>query len=110
MSSARSAGLFAVDLTKPIVLVVTGQLTPADVPPLCAELTEGAGVVVDVGGLTHPDLTAVDALARLTLAARRRGCRLRLRGTGRELRLLLDGVGLAETIPEEARGSGTGGP
>jgi hypothetical protein len=33
-------------------------------------------VVCDVGALVVPDGVAVDALARLQLAARRRGCRV----------------------------------
>ncbi len=49
-------------------------------------------------GLERPDLVAVNALARLQLTARRRAVRLRVRGAGRELRLLLDLVGLAELV------------
>ncbi|WP_066945960.1 STAS domain-containing protein [Streptomyces lushanensis] len=88
------------DATEPIVLVIAGRLTSADVPRLCEELTArlygtgAAEVICDVGGLGPPDLTAVDALARLHLTARRQGCRLRLRAADRELRLLLDLVGL----------------
>ncbi|MEV7421152.1 STAS domain-containing protein [Streptomyces sp. NPDC091212] len=87
------------DDTKPIVLVVAGHITPADVPRLDEELRAGlpetaAEVVCDVGGLVRPTLAAVEVLARLQLTARRRGCRLGLRGAGPELRLLLDLVGL----------------
>ncbi|MFD7899305.1 STAS domain-containing protein [Streptomyces sp. NPDC059743] len=88
------------DATEPIVLVIAGRLTSADVPRLCEELTArlygtgAAEAICDVGGLGPPDLAAVDALARLQLTARRHGCRVRLRGAGRELRLLLDLVGL----------------
>ncbi|QXE35075.1 STAS domain-containing protein [Streptomyces sp. GMY02] len=98
------------DATEPIVLVITGRLTPADVPRLCEELTarlHGTGaaeVICDVGGLGPPDLTAVDALARLHLTARRHGCRVRLRGAGRELRLLLDLVGL-RSLTQQPPGS-----
>ncbi|MFI6699596.1 STAS domain-containing protein [Streptomyces sp. NPDC050509] len=81
---------------------MAGHVTPGDVPRLRAELgarlcgAEGAGVVVcDVGGLRRPNLAAVHVLAALQLDARRRGRPLRLRGVGRELRLLLDLVGLA---------------
>jgi hypothetical protein len=45
------------------------------------------------------DLTAVDALARLQLAARRRGCTLLLTGTSASLRSLIDLVGLADALP-----------
>ncbi|HZX40045.1 MAG TPA: STAS domain-containing protein [Streptomyces sp.] len=50
--------------------------------------------ICDVGELTHPNLAAVDALARLQLTARRLGCRIRLRNAGHELLSLLDLVGL----------------
>ncbi|WP_405785758.1 STAS domain-containing protein [Streptomyces sp. NBC_00138] len=66
---------------------------------------EGAGrpvVVVDAGGLEG--LGAVAALARLRLAARRNGRRLRLRGASPGLRALLELTGLAgefEWEPEE---------
>ncbi|MFJ2177462.1 carboxylesterase/lipase family protein [Streptomyces sp. NPDC087851] len=93
------------DASDPIVLVVAGHVTPDDVPRLRAELgarlygAEGAGgVVCDVGGLLRPNLAAVHVLAALQLDARRRGCRLRLRGVGHELRLLLDLVGLADVV------------
>ncbi|MFJ9032248.1 STAS domain-containing protein [Streptomyces sp. NPDC102274] len=96
------------DATKPIVLVIAGHLTPAEVPRFCEELYErlrgelaarpdylGAGeVICEVDGLVRPNLAAVEVLARLQLDARRLGCRLRLRGADRELRLLLDLVGL----------------
>ena len=47
----------------------------------------------DIAGLAA-DLTAVDALARFHLAARRCGYRLELRGASRELQDLLDLAGL----------------
>ncbi|MET9481047.1 STAS domain-containing protein [Streptomyces sp. NPDC006638] len=92
------------DATKPIVLVVSGRLGPGDVPRLCEELVarlRGSGAseaVCDVRGLERPGLVAVNALARLQLTARRRAVRLRVRGAGQELRLLLDLVGLAELV------------
>ena len=45
------------------------------------------------------DLAAVDALARLQLAARRRGCTLLLTGASDALRALIDLVGLADALP-----------
>ncbi|GGW36010.1 STAS domain-containing protein [Streptomyces caelestis] len=51
-------------------------------------------VVCDVGGLGPPGLAAVDLLARLQLAARRAGGRIRLRDPDPALRALLDLVGL----------------
>ncbi|MFJ2415299.1 STAS domain-containing protein [Streptomyces brevispora] len=117
MSFGRRTGLPDVDAMTPIVLTVSGRVTRAGVPGLCAELeallstadTEMTVVDCDVGGIAHPDLAAVEALARLSLIARRSGGRrLRLRGTPPELRLLLDLVGLDEVVglaeQEGARG------
>jgi hypothetical protein len=47
---------------------------------------------------TRPDLGAVDALARLQLAARRRGWSIRLDNLSAELAGLLDLVGLADVV------------
>lgn len=73
-------------------------------PRLCDELVarlRGSGAteaVCDVRGLERPGLVAVNALARLQLTARRRDVRLRVRGADRELRLLVDLVGLADVV------------
>ena len=56
-------------------------------------------VVCDVGTLDRPDLDAIDAVARLALAARRLGCRVRLENASPALRDLLALVGLADVIP-----------
>ncbi|WSR01309.1 STAS domain-containing protein [Streptomyces sp. NBC_01210] len=108
MSSGRRGSLLRVDATQPIILRIAGRVSPADVPRLCAELSarlrgadvaaEVTEVICDLGGLTHPDLAAVDAVARLQLTARRLGGRIRLRDTGPELRALLDLVGLGEVV------------
>jgi len=45
-----------------------------------------------------PDLSVVEAVARLQLAARRLGCSIRLRDPCPELRELLDLVGLADLV------------
>lgn len=47
-----------------------------------------------------PDLSMVEAVARLQLAARRLGCSIRLRDPCPELRELLDLVGLADLVAE----------
>ncbi|MEU0131211.1 MULTISPECIES: STAS domain-containing protein [unclassified Streptomyces] len=106
MSFGRPTGLCAVDASKPNALVVTGRVTRADVPALCAELealltrAPGAAVIdCDVGGVTHSDLTLVEAIARLGLVARRAGgVELRLLGVPGELGALLDLVGLADVV------------
>lgn len=62
-----------------------------------------AGVVVcDVAGIGPPGLAAVELLARLQLAARRAGGRIRLRGPDPALRALLDLVGLPVEVEGEA--------
>ncbi|MFJ4903771.1 STAS domain-containing protein [Streptomyces sp. NPDC088727] len=93
------------DPLSPVALVVTGRVTRAGVPSLCAELeailaaSDAAVVDCDVGGLERADLAAVEAIARLSLVARRSGGRrLRLCGTPPELRLLMDLVGLADVL------------
>ncbi len=65
----------------------------------------GAGarvVVCDVAGIGPPGLAAVDLLARLQLAARRAGGRIRLRAPDPALRALLDLVGLPVEVEGEA--------
>ncbi|MEV0745269.1 STAS domain-containing protein [Streptomyces sp. NBC_00184] len=89
----------------PAVLVLSGHVTRAGVPRLCAELeailaASRADVVdCDVGGITEPDLASVEAVARLSVVARRAGGRrLRLLHVPPELRSLLDLVGLADVV------------
>jgi anti-anti-sigma regulatory factor len=122
MSSGRGTGLFRVDASKPIVLVVAGRVIPSDVARLRDELgeelrgeltarahgTHTAEVICDVGGLVQPSLAAVNVLAALQLDVRRQGCPLRLRGVGSELRLLLELVGLGFLAEREAGGAGEG--
>jgi ABC-type transporter Mla MlaB component len=100
MSSVPPGGLLTVDSATPAVLVLPGLVTRDEVPGLCEAvraLLEAAGggvVVCDVAGLGPPGLTAVDALARLELAARRAGGRIRLHDPDPALSALLDLVGL----------------
>jgi ABC-type transporter Mla MlaB component len=110
MSSARRPGLPIVDAKTPAVLVLPGPVTRDEVAGLCDDvrtLLEAAGagvVVVDVAGIGPPGLAAVDLLARLQLAARRAGGRIRLRDPAPSLRALLDLVGLrfeVEGQPEQ---------
>ncbi|MFF2405315.1 STAS domain-containing protein [Streptomyces sp. NPDC058092] len=120
MSFGRRVGLPGVEARTSIVLVVTGRVTRATVPGLCAELESllydpggvvreaDAGVDCDVGGVVQADLALVEAIARLGLVVRRAGggrLRLRLRNAPPELRALLDLVGLADVVDV---GCGTG--
>ena len=97
------------DMTVPaprtIAFAVRAPLTRADLPGLCdrvcALLAEGEVDVAfcDVRGVAA-DAVALDALARLQLAARRRGCLVRLRHASDELRGLLALAGLRDVLPE----------
>ncbi|MEV6175109.1 STAS domain-containing protein [Streptomyces sp. NPDC051954] len=100
MSSVRPSGLPLVDAMTPAVLVLAGPVTRDEVTGRCDDVralleATGAGVVVcDVGGLGPPGLGIIDLLARLELAARRAGGRIRLRDPDPALHALLDLVGL----------------
>ncbi|WP_341869858.1 STAS domain-containing protein [Streptomyces bauhiniae] len=61
----------------------------------------GGVVVCDVRGLGPPGLAHVELLARLELAARRGGGRIRLRGPDPALRALLGLVGLGIQVEGE---------
>jgi ABC-type transporter Mla MlaB component len=88
-----------------IVFAVYGPITRADLPGLCdrvCALLEGSGAdvaVCDARGV-DPDAVTIDALARLQLAARRHGCRVRLRNASPELLDLLDFMGLTDVLPD----------
>lgn len=89
------------------VFVVEGRLTRDDIPDLCRraraiiDATPVDVVVCDVAGIVRPDGVTLDALARLQLAARRRGCRVALRGAAPELLALLALSGLTDIVPVE---------
>jgi ABC-type transporter Mla MlaB component len=86
-------------MSPPLLLQVRGPLRRSDLPELyahtCARLADGGHrvVVVEVSGLSA-DAVALDALARLALAARRYGCRITLRGASADLWGLIDLTGL----------------
>jgi hypothetical protein len=88
-----------------ITLRIRAPLLSADLPGLyertCALLVNVSVDVLlcDVAGVAA-DAVAVDALARLALAARRRGCDVRLRGASTELLALVDFIGVAGVLRE----------
>jgi len=88
-----------------VVLVVGGPIAREAVPGLCDQVrkllaTRRADLVTcDVAALTPADATAVDALARLQLTARRLGRAIRLRDAPDELRDLLALSGLRDALP-----------
>ncbi|MEU6681671.1 STAS domain-containing protein [Streptomyces sp. NPDC046832] len=108
MSYRHPPGLPIVDAMTPPVLVLPGPVTRDEVRGLSDDvraLLHGSGarvVVCDVGGLGPPGLAAVDLLAKLQLAARRAGGRIRLRAPDPALRVLLDLVGLRFEVEGEA--------
>ncbi len=87
------------------VFAIRGPIEPSDLPGLCDRVCallarSRAGVVLcDVRGV-EPDAVTVDALARLQLAARRRGCQVRLCRASSELLELVDFMGLKNVLPE----------
>ncbi|WP_328837300.1 STAS domain-containing protein [Streptomyces europaeiscabiei] len=108
MSSGIPPGLPIVDATTPAVLVLPGPVTRNEVPRLCAEVrarlegTEAGVVVCDVAGIGPPGLGVIDVLARLQLAAKRAGGRIRLRDPDPALCALLRLVGLALDVEGQA--------
>ena len=92
------------DGMRSVVFVVYGPIVPADIPGLCTRvqgLFDGPvdQVICDVGAIAEPDGVTLDALARLQLAARRRGCRVVLRHASIDLLGLLDAAGLGAIVP-----------
>ena len=83
---------------------VHGPITPADLPGLCERVCaflarSTAGVVFCDVTSVEPDAVTVDALARLQLAAHRRGCQVRLRNASDELLELVRFMGLRDVLP-----------
>ncbi|WP_416977020.1 STAS domain-containing protein [Streptomyces sp. T028] len=95
------------DPKTPPVLALTGPITPDHVAGLADDVRallaagDGGVVVCDVSGLGPPGLAVVDLLARLQLAARRAGGRIRLRAPDPALRALLHLVGLPVEVEGE---------
>jgi ABC-type transporter Mla MlaB component len=88
-----------------VAFAIRGPIVRADLPGLCNRVCALLGppsvevALCDVTGI-DPDAVTVDALARLQLAARRNGCRVRLRHASQELRDLVDFMGLAEVLTD----------
>ncbi|HEV8688556.1 MAG TPA: STAS domain-containing protein [Gaiellaceae bacterium] len=87
-----------------IVFAIGGPIVRADLPGLCDRvctlLASGADVALcDVNGVVA-DAVTVDALARLQLAAQRRGCQVRLRNASSELLELVAFMGLRDVLPD----------
>jgi ABC-type transporter Mla MlaB component len=85
-----------------VAFAIRGPITRADLPGLCdrvCSLLSTAGDVVrcDVAGI-EPDAVTVDALARLQLAATRRGCSICLCNTSPALLALVELMGLSHVL------------
>lgn len=93
----------AVSSQRTVTLAISAPLERRDLRELfertCALLEEADAEVLmcDVAGV-EADAVALDALARLALAAHRHGCRVKLLGCSPELRSLAAFAGLAERI------------
>jgi ABC-type transporter Mla MlaB component len=99
-----------------VAMTVPSPLSRAQLPDLltrtCA-LLDGAAecerLLCRVAGVAA-DAVAVDALARLALAARRSGCEVRLCGASAELLGLVELLGLGDVLlPERASGGAAPG-
>ena len=90
-----------------LVLVLGGPIARCDVAGLFRHVETMIAdhgprlVVCDVSALGEPNLAAVDALARMQLAARGHGRDLHLRHASPALEQLLELTGLADVIPAE---------
>lgn len=95
----------AVPAPQTIAFAVRGPIARSDLPGLCERvcalfgLTDPDVALCDVSSV-EPDAVAVDALARLQLAARRYGCQVRLRDASGELLELVAFMGLTDVLPD----------
>jgi ABC-type transporter Mla MlaB component len=86
---------------------IHGPITRSDLPGLCERVcrllagVEGGVIACEVHGV-EPDAVTVEALVRLQLAARRRGCRVRLVHASDGLRDLVAFMGLTEVLVERS--------
>ena len=88
-----------------VAFSIRGPITRADLPGLCERvrgiLDESDSVAhCDVSGV-QPDAVCVDALARLQLAGRRRGCCVRLERASPALLDLVELMGLTHVFPAD---------
>ena len=95
----------AASVPQTIVFAIRGPIERTDLPGLCdrvcvlLELSRVDIAVCDVRGV-EPNAVTADALARLQLAARRRGCQVRLRSASTDLLDLLAFMGLSDVLPD----------
>ena len=103
--SDRSLNRTAVLEQATITFGIRGPLARSDLPGLCDRVcalldsSHATVALCDVSGIAA-DAVAVDALARLQLAAHRHGCQVRLRQCSPALRDLVAFMGLADVLVE----------
>jgi ABC-type transporter Mla MlaB component len=87
-----------------ITFAIWGPIARSDLPGLCdrvCALLEQSGAAIaacDVSGVPV-DAVTVEALARLQLAAHRKGCRIGLLHASPALRDLVEFMGLGDVLP-----------
>jgi ABC-type transporter Mla MlaB component len=88
-----------------LTFAVHGPIRRSDLEGLCARVCRLLGesraevAFCDVSDVPA-DAVTVEALARLQLGARHYGCRVRLRRASRELRDVVELMGLSQVLPE----------
>jgi ABC-type transporter Mla MlaB component len=91
-----------------VAFTITGPIARSDLEGLCERVCtlferSGARVALcDVAGV-EPNAVTVDALARLQVAASRRGCRVHLENASDALRELVAFMGLEDVLVEVRR-------
>jgi ABC-type transporter Mla MlaB component len=88
-----------------LAFAIGGPIAREDLPDLCERVcgllsARGPRLVLCDVGWVEPNAVTIDALARLQLAARRHGCRVRLRNASIELRELVAFMGLNDVLAE----------
>ena len=83
-------------------------MTRRDVPALCDDVcsllreSDAELILCDVGAVVDADVAAVEALARLHVAARRLGRRMHVRNASPAFEALLAFMGLGDVLPVRA--------
>jgi ABC-type transporter Mla MlaB component len=91
-----------------MAFAIHGPILRSDLPGLCERVcallaeVEGGGVIACEARGVEPDAVTVEALARLQLAVRRRGCRVRLVHASDGLRELVAFMGLTDVLVEKS--------
>ena len=102
---ARLLSKMAAAAPETVTFAIRAPIARGDLPGLCDRVcallaaAHGGFAICDVGDVA-PDAVTVDALARLQLAARRHGCRVRLRHASPELLALVAFMGLGDVLAE----------